>query len=307
MTPRDDSKSIFQDFGKSLNVSALRVLSRPKPDIFLCGGSDGSKSIRCNFMNFAEQHWKDFYSRLVLAENVIKSWFRADSYDNLLELEEDLASVASVVPIFLESPGSFAEVGAFSSNQRLIKKVLVFQDMKYQDAESFLNLGPLHKIRKISHGKDVLCYPWDNISAYFEDIKDIILEKLNIKEKKFCKNNIGDVSILVIEILNLSRLAKKNDIECVLESASIHISRKQMNKIFYILKKMNCIEDVEAGRSKYLKSLCTNKMLHFAFSEASPTHDIYKWGFKISDYYSKIDRNWNILWETDFDSRYSQR
>lgn len=119
-------KNIFDQLGESLDVSSIRILNRPKPDIFLCGGADTEKSARHLFMQFAEQESEEFHSRLVLAENVIKSWFRADSYDNLLELEEDLASVASIIPIFLESPGTFAEVGSFASNKELIKKNTYF-------------------------------------------------------------------------------------------------------------------------------------------------------------------------------------
>ncbi len=289
-------KSIFDELGESLDVSSLRILSRPKPDIFLCGGSDPNTSVRHLFMQYAKQDSEEFYSRLVLAEDVIKSWFRADSYDNLLELEEDLASVASIVPIFLESEGAFAEVGSFASNNDLIKKILVFQDIKYKDKESFINLGPLHRIRKICSNDDVLCYKWDKISEYFFDIKSSILEKLNIKEKAFYKKNIGDISILVIEIINMAQLAKKTDIKTALRSSGIEITDSQLNKIFYILEKMECIKEMQAGKSRYYTSLCQEKMLSLAFKKEAPSRDALEWRFRISDHYSRADRNWDKLW-----------
>ena len=288
--------SVFDELGQSLDVSSLRILSRPKPDIFLCGGSDPEKSVRHLFMQYAKQESEEFYSRLVLAEDVIKSWFRADSYDNLLELEEDLASVASIVPIFLESPGSFAEVGSFVCNKDLIKKIIVFQDTKYKDEESFINLGPLHRIRKICSNDDVLCYEWANIDGYFIDIKNNILEKLNIREKAFYKKNIGDISILVIEIINMAQLAKKTDIKAALRTSGIDITDSRLNKIFYILEKMECIKEMQAGKSRYYMSLCQEKMLSLAFKKGAPSIDALEWRFHISDHYSRIDRNWNRLW-----------
>lgn len=293
---RSKDDSVFQDLGKSLNVDSLRILSRPKPDIFLCGGSADS-SVRRLFMEYARLNSVDFYSRLVLAEEVIKSWFRSDSYDNLLELENDLASIASIVPIFLESPGSFAEVGAFSCIDDLIKKILVFQDEKYFDRDSFLNLGPLHKICKKCGKDSVLYYSWDNIALYFDDIKDNIIKKLNVKEKRFYKDRIGDISILVIEILNLSQLAKRNDIKCVLDSSKIDISLKDLDKIFYMLSRMHCIREIHAGQSRYYKSLCKDKMLKLAFNQSTSIRNIQEWQFKISQYYSASDRNWNNLQE----------
>lgn len=294
------SESVFQDFGESLNVSSLRILSRPKPDIFLCGGADPNRSVRHLFMQFAQQNCEEFFSRLVLAENVIKSWFRADNYNNLLELEEDLASVASIVPIFLESPGSFAEVGSFASNKNLIKKVLVFQDTKYKDAESFINLGPLHRIRNTCGTNDVLCYSWDDVSLYFSDIKDNILEKLNIKEKTFYPNNIGDISILVIEILGISQLAKRDDIKRALNSSGININYSKLNKILYLLEKMNCIKETHAGKSRYYMSLCKDRMLRLSFKHNAPTRDILEWKYRISKHYSSSDKNWERLWSSLF-------
>lgn len=293
------SENVFQDFGESLDVFSLRILSRPKPDIFLCGGADPS-SVRHLFMQFAQQDCEEFFSRLVLAENVIKSWFRADSYKNLLELEEDLASVASIVPIFLESPGSFAEVGSFASNKHLIKKILVFQDTKYKDEESFINLGPLHRIRSTCSIDDVLCYAWDDISSYFSDIKNNILEKLNVKEKTFYPNNIGDISILIIEILGISQLAKRNDIKCTLNSSGIDINDIKLNKIFYLLEKMGCIKEIHAGKSRYYVSLCKDRMLRLSFKQDAPTRDILEWKYRISNYYSNSDKNWEKLWGSLF-------
>lgn len=292
------TEHIFYDLGQSLDVDALRIIERPKPDIFLCGGAD-TTSARHLFMKFAKKE-HDFSSRVVLAEEVITSWFRPDSYSNLLELEEDLASIASIIPIFLESPGSFAEIGSFASNKELAKKVLVLQNEEFSRNESFINLGPLHKIRTTNGDDSVLCYSYKNIDEYFSDIKDNIIERLRVKEKKFYSSKLGDISILIIELLRIAQLAKKQDIKLALSEANINVADGQYNKIFYLLERMNCIIKRQVGKNIYYTAQVEEKLLRFSFKKNSPTSDLNEWSFLVSQYYSANDKNWIKLWNSIF-------
>lgn len=119
---------------------------------------------------------------------------------------------------------------------------------------------------------------------------------MNIKEKSFYPKSIGDISILIIEILNMSQLAKKSDIKATLNSSEIDITDAQLNKIFYLLEKMNCIEEVQAGKSRYFTSKRQEKMLSLAFKKNTLSRDVLEWGYRISRYYSEVDRNWITLW-----------
>lgn len=250
-------------------------------------------------MKFAKKE-HDFSSRVVLAEEVITSWFRPDSYSNLLELEEDLASIASIIPIFLESPGSFAEIGSFASNKELAKKVLVLQNEEFSRNESFINLGPLHKIRTTNGDDSVLCYSYKNIDEYFSDIKDNIIERLRVKEKKFYSSKLGDISILIIELLRIAQLAKKQDIKLALSEANINVADGQYNKIFYLLERMNCIIKRQVGKNIYYTAQVEEKLLRFSFKKNSPTSDLNEWSFLVSQYYSANDKNWIKLWNSIF-------
>lgn len=58
-------------------------------------------------------------------------------------MEEQLARLADMIIIVVESPGTFAELGAFASNSELRKKLLPIVDRRYEQEESFINTGPV--------------------------------------------------------------------------------------------------------------------------------------------------------------------
>ena len=61
-------------------------------------------------------------------------------------MESDLAALSDLVVIIVESPGTFAELGAFSHVEALRKKLLPIVDLQYKGANSFINTGPIRWI-----------------------------------------------------------------------------------------------------------------------------------------------------------------
>ena len=111
------------------------------PVLFLCGAA-GSHS-RDTLSDHLRKHnlsLKLFYAEAVWQQ--IAS--RADR--SALQMESDLAVLADLVIIIVESPGTFAELGAFSLNDQLRKKVLPIVDNEYRDQASFIATGPLRWI-----------------------------------------------------------------------------------------------------------------------------------------------------------------
>ena len=111
---------------------------RLEPVLFLCGGA-GSKR-RDTLRDYLRKHkpWVNvFYAELV--------WDLLSSQVGLsaLKVERDLAALADLVIIIVESPGTFAELGAFSLSDELRKKLLPIVDVSYQGVPSFITTGPL--------------------------------------------------------------------------------------------------------------------------------------------------------------------
>ena len=55
----------------------------------------------------------------------------------------------------------FCELGAFSINKELRKKLIVINDYNYRKSGSFINLGPIKAISEIADGKQILYYKMD--------------------------------------------------------------------------------------------------------------------------------------------------
>lgn len=67
-----------------------------------------------------------------------------------LKVEGELAKISDVVIVIVESPGTFAELGAFSFFQPLRKKLLPILDKKHKEANSFINTGPVRWVDRAS-------------------------------------------------------------------------------------------------------------------------------------------------------------
>lgn len=68
---------------------------------------------------------------------------------NISLFEKTIAETVDSILIFPESPGSFAELGYFSAHEQIAKKTLVAIRAEHQ-ANSFITLGPIHSIARVS-------------------------------------------------------------------------------------------------------------------------------------------------------------
>jgi hypothetical protein len=99
-----------------LNFDGVRVF-RPSKFMFLCGGYiSGDKSAKAKNLRDYLFRVKQIATKydIVLAEKATQL-FRDSEYDDLISFEEDVARIAAVVLVIAESPGSLAELGAFTS------------------------------------------------------------------------------------------------------------------------------------------------------------------------------------------------
>jgi hypothetical protein len=116
-----------------------------KPVVFLCGAAKSAP--RDTLRNYLQKHAPElnvFYAESVWEQIV------SVSDRSALEMESDLADLANLVIVIVESPGTFAELGAFSLSEPLRKKVLPVVDEKHRGAQSFISTGPLRWIDKDS-------------------------------------------------------------------------------------------------------------------------------------------------------------
>ncbi|HIF9399212.1 TPA: retron St85 family effector protein [Photobacterium damselae] len=151
-------------------------LTAKKTTVFLCGGAVGNEDNgRSKMAKIFKEHSK---YELLYPEDIFDDLLAGPGQHSLLHLENILADCVDAIVIFPESPGSFAEIGAFSNNPRLAKKLIVLSDKNYKRNKSFINYGPYRLIKESKTGAV--------IHLNYKDLDDFNLGKKlyrNVNEK----------------------------------------------------------------------------------------------------------------------------
>jgi hypothetical protein len=174
-----------------------------------------------------------------------------------------LADSVDIIILIPESPGSFAELGAFANNDKLREKIICIVDKRYQKHKSFINLGPLKLIKK--SGKDRVVYiDTNDLDSHMKTIHKLIKKlKKNIKKDKSKITLLELESFLLPVIYLLEPIDKKNLIRLV------EVSSKEVSNIAFqtttaaltLLTKKKYInlttegyKLTEAGKNEFLKN-----------------------------------------------------
>jgi len=140
-------KSVIE-LKKCLSEDKL-FLSKDAYIVFVCGANTRNEkhSARSSFIEYGKKYLNgiDFF----IAEDFFSKISEKDEYD-LLSLENSIAQFSDCILIFLESPSAIAELGAFSNNDKLAGIILAINNRDHASTPSFINLGPIAKLNKIS-------------------------------------------------------------------------------------------------------------------------------------------------------------
>lgn len=114
--------------------------------VFLCGGAK-KENIR-NSVRFLLE--KKGY-QILYPEDLFVDIINNDKKTDLLDYENLLAANADVVCVICESPGSFAELGAFVQNDEIKNRMVAAVNYRYKRDKSFIMLGPIRHLKKANN------------------------------------------------------------------------------------------------------------------------------------------------------------
>jgi len=92
---------------------------------------------------------------------------------NLQRYETEIARIADLVVLFLESMSVAAELGAFAMSDELAKKLLVVNDSRYMRGESFIDQGPLAIVRESGQHRVVYSDPRTVTRSFIPIVEEI--------------------------------------------------------------------------------------------------------------------------------------
>lgn len=140
-------------FIASLNVGSIR-LHPPRAYILLCGGvvetiHNPPASLRDHYLRKALEKG-ELKAELIQIEEINEYYDKGAPYPDFVDFERDIAQLSELVLLFSESPGSFAELGSFSSYLEIYEKTLVVIRARHSNGTGFIARGPLQKLRRTS-------------------------------------------------------------------------------------------------------------------------------------------------------------
>jgi hypothetical protein len=262
--------------------------------LFVCGGlvdfhAKIPPSFRDRFVSYSASKYPLIHDAIVQAET-FKDYFKENAYPDLLVFEEEIANLASLVVIFLESPGSLVELGMFCSKPDFYKKLIIIAPQNEVNSEdSFIYLGPLENIRK-KEPTSVAIYPWpdyNNIDYDQDHLKDLcmtISEKLSSLSKnvEFHKKNSGHIALLIAEIIRINYPILVGEIQYVLLALEIEIKASEITRHIYLLNKLEIIGSIFYSRYRYYyPKEPTKRIINFGSTAAGNSFDQQKVRMKI--------------------------
>jgi hypothetical protein len=273
---------IRDDFILSLDKNKLKILNHPG-FIFLFGGrsfdlenrADGSQTRKPASMRgviFSHLETTNI-SQFVRMPEEFQDWLNDGIYHNLVDLETDLASLATLIVIIVESPGSIAELGIFSTNENLRDRIFVIYNEIFTQNNTFIHLGTYRFIEKCNGEDSLHSYKWpysfnasrneppvmkvdssqlqNQASLANKGIQDFYKKKKKQTEK-LNPSDAGHQMLFIADIIRvfgaLKKVEIKNYIDCALD---IKIENKRLDQYIYILKKLELIAEKKSGGSTY--------------------------------------------------------
>ena len=138
-----------EQFLRNVRLEESRV-QYPEDVVFFCGGVIDPSDLRFASLRdfiFANRAIVLEGKRIILAEKAAEA-FDSRVYEDLMDFERFIASISRIVLLVSESPGSIAELGAFSqifeiSSLDFLKR---FQSLYLQQRMLYLLYGESHQI-----------------------------------------------------------------------------------------------------------------------------------------------------------------
>ena len=188
-----------------------------KTTVFLCGADINLESM----MRFkVAEILKDYYFiDLKYPEHIFEELLFNATTNNLLYLENLLARSVDVIVMIPESPGSFAELGAFASNEFLSKKMVCLLDEKYKKVKSFINQGPIRQVRQHSEVGLVHFNP-NNLVKLGKDLIHAVKKIKKESSKEHDDITLLEVKDFLLPTIYLLEPVSKDVLECIVKEAT---------------------------------------------------------------------------------------
>jgi hypothetical protein len=209
-----------------------------KTTVFLCGADKSDQKTGRNKMSELFKNYPRY--ELLYPEDLFDDLIVGQGQHSLLFLENILADSVDAIVLFPESPGSFAELGAFANDKRLVNKLICIRQKKYSKRKSFINYGPVRLIKASDTGRV--------FNIVYDDLTD------NDEKKKIYKR-ISDA----IAIIKKNNPTKK-DVASIMETENFILPCIYLID-FIMAKELYKLVELATGYDKIIAEIATKSSL----------------------------------------------
>ena len=240
------SNELLESMKIHLSDNAIKFITYPK-FVFLCGAAYANVGYENTNRGIMQKYLKSKSEDIffVLSEELWEDGF--DSNIDLLTFEEFLAEVSDSIILFVESPGSFCELGAFSYAEKLFSdKLIIVIDKRYEGDKSFIITGPTAKAKR--DGAKVVFAPLSGkgllSSADLRKVVDEVTHEFASKNAGANKRNPNNdangirVNTFILELLELIKILQP-------------VSRKDLIEIYKQVKGFSSFKFVKKDGTEF--------------------------------------------------------
>jgi len=269
---------LFGEFRDAVRLDEVCV-KRPT-QIFLCGGRNPKpdepgrpKSARHAFYRHLQQVNSPLLGDIVLAEVIVGDREQGDhGLTDILKVEELVAEIVGVILLFIESPGSYAELGAFTANKTILRRLVVVNDNYFRErTESFIYQGPLKRLFN-TYDQSLKYFTWlnDHDSPVLdEDLAHTMAVDLSEFVPEFQKRNAGkarlstagasggkpklsegELMCLITGLLDVFVALGLEEIEQALRKFASLESDLNIKRYLYVLRKLDLVGRVSDSKQQ---------------------------------------------------------
>ncbi len=214
------------------------------------------KSKRDAFYWWILEHRKELKELLLLPENY-NDWSDFAIYSDLLLFEKDLGHLTSAVLVFLESPGSIAELGAFSQIDSLSERLIVVVADEHHPKRSFISLGPIRSITETQKHQNGICVIPNVKPEQLVEHISVIVGMLDKKRQRiqgtarFNKKSIQHEILFILDFINLFLVIQIIELQQLASDFGLEINLPRLKQILFLLEKTELITCQHYGDNQY--------------------------------------------------------
>jgi hypothetical protein len=186
-----------------------------------------------------------------------------------------------VTVLFVESPGSIAELGAFAASDELRPKTVAVLNLRHPSENSFIADGPVLKIGR-GNEKHVHRYEWDpgqldslnnrrEFAELAQTLTAFLVEEDAEREKQlsFKTKEIGHTLLLVADLIRFVGVATKSDLEDCLQALGCDTALQALERHLSILQGVGLIEKrLRANQTFFVRNF-SKAFIRYAYIEGA--------------------------------------